>query len=67
MGRLADPESGFGAVCYMPTSEALAGGTEKAQIIKAMYGGKPEPVVAFRGTDIGTGQVVSASTSVTIN
>lgn len=50
MGAAVDPESGFRAVLFMPTDEALTGKTEQAQMIRAIHGGKPQPVLAFRGT-----------------
>jgi len=50
MGAAQDPESGFRAVLYVPTEEALAGKTEQAKVIQAIHGGKPPPVLAFRGT-----------------
>lgn len=50
VGAHQDPESGFRAVLYVPTEEALAGETEQAKIIKAIHGGAPPPVLAFRGT-----------------
>ena len=46
----SDPESGFRAVLYLPTAEALEGSTEQAQVIRALHGGAPPPVLAFRGT-----------------
>jgi|GEM_PF-2418876 len=49
-GAVEDPESGFRAVLYLPTEEALAGKTAQAKIIKAVHGGTPPPVLAFRGT-----------------
>lgn len=49
-GAVNDPESGFRAVLFMPTAEALAGQTEQAQIARAIHGGTPPPVLAFRGT-----------------
>ena len=49
-GAANDPESGFRAVLYMPTAEALEGSTEQAQVIRAIHGGQPPPVLAFRGT-----------------
>lgn len=50
MGAATDPESGFRAVLYVPTEEALAGKTDQAKVITAIHGGKPPPVLAFRGT-----------------
>ncbi|MCB9787628.1 MAG: hypothetical protein H6744_13180 [Deltaproteobacteria bacterium] len=50
-GAVEDPESGFRAVLFMPTAEALAGETPQAKIIQAVHGGTPPPVLAFRGTD----------------
>lgn len=50
-GRVEDGESGFGAVLYMPTEEALSGKTEQASVIRAIHGGVPKPVLAFAGTD----------------
>lgn len=49
-GAAQDPESGFRAVLYLPTAEALAGTTPRAKVIQAIHGGKPPPVLAFRGT-----------------
>ncbi len=49
-GASVDPESGFRAVLYLPTAEALAGSSERAKTIAAIHGGKPPPVLAFRGT-----------------
>ena len=49
-GAVTDPESGFRAVLYLPTPEALAGQTQEAKIIQAVHGGAPPPVLAFRGT-----------------
>lgn len=49
-GAVEDPESGFRAVLYLPTPEALAGQTPEAKIIQAVHGGLPPPVLAFRGT-----------------
>ena len=46
-GAAQDPESGFRAVLYVPTEEALAGKNPEA---KAIHGGKPPAVLAFRGT-----------------
>lgn len=53
MGAVEDPESGFRAVLYVPTTEAESGDSERAQKIRAIHGGAPEPVLAFRGTDSG--------------
>lgn len=50
-GAVADPESGFRSVLYLPTEEALSGATERGQIIRMVHGGAPPPVVAFRGTN----------------
>jgi len=50
MGAAQDPESGFRAVLYVPTEEALAGKTDQAKVIQAIHGGKPPAVLAFRGT-----------------
>ncbi len=50
MGAAQDPESGFRAVLFVPTEEALAGKTDQAKVITAIHGGKPPPVLAFRGT-----------------
>src|SRR6185312_16300137 len=41
---------GFRAVLYKPTEEALHGDTEQGQTIRAVHGGPPPPVLAFRGT-----------------
>jgi len=49
-GAVADPESGFRDVLFMPTAEVLEGKTERAQIARAIHGGTPPPVLAFRGT-----------------
>jgi hypothetical protein len=49
-GALTDPESGFRAVVYLPTDEALANDTDQARVIHAIHQGPPPPVVAFRGT-----------------
>ncbi len=50
-GRVQDAESGFGAVLYVPTAEALTGTSEMASVIRAIHGGVPKPVLAFAGTD----------------
>ncbi len=50
MGAAQDPESGFRAVLYVPSEEALAGKTDQAKVIQAIHGGKPPAVLAFRGT-----------------
>ncbi len=50
-GAVEDPESGFRLVLYLPTSEALANNTDRAKTIRAIHGGRPRPVMAFRGTD----------------
>jgi fermentation-respiration switch protein FrsA (DUF1100 family) len=49
-GAVADPESGFRAVLFMPTAEVLEGKTDRAKIARAIHGGTPPPVLAFRGT-----------------
>lgn len=49
-GASVDPESGFRAVLYVPTEEALAGQTDQAKVIRAIHGGPPPTVLAFRGT-----------------
>lgn len=49
-GAVADPESGFRSVLFMPTAEALGGQSEEGQIARAIHGGAPPPVLAFRGT-----------------
>ncbi|TNF38427.1 MAG: hypothetical protein EP329_00510 [Deltaproteobacteria bacterium] len=49
-GAVEDPESGFRAVLYLPSEEALAGKTAQAKIIRAAHGGVPPAVLAFRGT-----------------
>jgi len=50
MGAVDDPESGFRAVLYAPTEEALKGETPQSKVIRATHGGAPVPVIAFRGT-----------------
>ena len=50
-GVMEDPESGFRAVLYVPTEEALEGQSESAKIISAIHGGKPPAVLSFAGTD----------------
>jgi pimeloyl-ACP methyl ester carboxylesterase len=47
-GAVEDPESGFRAVLYMPDLSALD--AEHAAVLRAVHGGPPPPVVAFRGT-----------------
>jgi pimeloyl-ACP methyl ester carboxylesterase len=49
-GAVADPESGFRSVLFMPTAEALSGQSEEGQIARMIHGGPPPPVLAFRGT-----------------
>lgn len=49
-GACNDPESGFRAVLYMPTDDALKGESKQSKVIQATHGGKPPPVLAFRGT-----------------
>jgi len=49
-GAITDPESGFRAVVYLPTEEALANETDQARVIHAIHQGPPPAVVAFRGT-----------------
>lgn len=49
-GAANDPESGFRAVLFVPTAEALEGSTEQAQVIRGIHGGAPPPLLAFRGT-----------------
>jgi pimeloyl-ACP methyl ester carboxylesterase len=49
-GVAEEPESEFRAVLYVPTAEALAGTTEQARTIRAIHGGTPPAVLAFRGT-----------------
>jgi hypothetical protein len=52
-GVVQDLESEFCVVIYMPTEEAASGDSERAKSIRAMHGGPPPPVLAFRGTDSG--------------
>ncbi len=49
-GAVADPESGFRSVLFMPTAEALGGQSEEGQIARMIHGGAPPPVLTFRGT-----------------
>lgn len=45
-----DETTGFRAVLYLPTSEALDGTTAEGQLARTIHGGAPPPVLAFRGT-----------------
>lgn len=49
-GATQDPESGFRAVLYLPTDAALSGVGPDGQSARAIHGGAPPPVLAFRGT-----------------
>jgi pimeloyl-ACP methyl ester carboxylesterase len=47
-GAVEDPESGFRAVLYMPTNAAPD--SADGMTARAIHGGAPKPVLAFRGT-----------------